>query len=100
VLERFDELVTRRGWVFSEELSDEESALWFWPPSAVETAADEVTPITTIVMLADDDAEFANVLFAGAADGYRFATEELLEHLETIEAYRFGDPPPQFSERD
>ena len=30
VLEKFDERITERGWVFDEELSDEESALWYF----------------------------------------------------------------------
>ena len=96
VLERFDELITLRGWVFSEEYSDEESALWFWPPSMVETTGDGVTPITTIIMFAEDDAEIANVMFVGTDEGYPFGTEEIVDHLDTIEAYRLGDPRPEF----
>jgi hypothetical protein len=98
VLERFDELVTLRGWVFSEEFSDEGSALWFWPPSMVEAVGDGVTPVTTIVMFADDDAEIANVLFVGTDEGYAFRTDELPDHLEVIEAYRLGDQLPQFTD--
>jgi len=94
VLERFDELVTLRGWVFSEEFSDEESALWFWPPSMVETTGDGVTPITTIIMYAGDDAEIAHVMFVGTEEGYSFTIEELLDHFDVIEAYRLGDPLP------
>ena len=95
VLERFDDLVTERGWLYSEE-SDEESALWFWPPSVVDAVGDGVTPVTTIVMFAEDDAEIANVMFVGTDDGYAFQTDELLEHLDVIEAYRVGDPLPEF----
>jgi hypothetical protein len=97
VLDRFDELVTLRGWVFSEEFSDEESAMWFWPPSIVEAVGDGVTPVTTIVMFADDDAEIANVLFVGTDEGYAFGTDELPDHLEVIEAYRHGDQLPSFN---
>ncbi|HYR12997.1 MAG TPA: hypothetical protein VEQ67_02100 [Mycobacterium sp.] len=96
VLERFDELVAQRGWVFSEEFSDEESALWFWPPSLVEATGDEVTPVTTIVMFADDDAEIAHVMFVGTKDGYEFTIDELLDHLDLIEVYRVDDPLPEF----
>ena len=96
VLERFDELVTQRGWVFSEEFSDEESALWFWPPSMVEATGDEVTPVTTIVMFSDDDAEIAHVMFVGTKDGYPFTIDELLDRLDVIEAYRAGDMQPDF----
>ena len=97
VLERFDESVTQRGWVFSEEFSDEESALWFWPPSMVETTGDEVTPITTIVMFAEHDAEIASVMFVGTNEGHPFRTGELFDHLDAIEAYRLGDPRPEFN---
>jgi hypothetical protein len=97
VLQRFDELVVLRGWVFSEEFSDNESALWFWPPSVIEAAGDGVTPVTTIVMFADDDAEIANVLFVGTDEGYAFGTDELPDHLEVIEAYRHGDQLPSFN---
>ena len=96
VLERFDELVTQRGWVFSEEFSDEESALWFWPPSMVGTQDEGDTPVTTIVMFADDDAQIAHVLFVGTHEGYPVTTDELLDHLGAIEAYRLGDPRPDF----
>ena len=96
VLERFDELVTQRGWVFSEE-SDDESALWLWPPSIAEAAGDGVTPVTTIVMFAEEDAEVANVLLVGTDEGYAFRTEEWPDHLEAIEAYRLGDTPPEFT---
>ena len=96
VLERFHELVAQRGWVFSEEFSDEESVLWFWPPSLVEATGDEVTPVTTIVMFADDDAEIAHVMFVGTKDGYEFTIDELLDHLDLIEVYRVDDPLPEF----
>ena len=96
VLERFDELVAQRGWVFSEEFSDEESVLWFWPPSLVEATGDEATPVTTIVMFADDDAEIAHVMFVGTKDGYEFTIDELLDHLDLIEVYRVDDPLPEF----
>jgi hypothetical protein len=96
VLEHFDELVTQRGWMFSDEFSDDNSALWFYPPSTVETIGDEVAPVTTIVMFADDDAEIAHVMFVGTDDGYPFAVDGLLDHLDKIEAYRLGDARPDF----
>ncbi len=50
VLESLDERITKRGWVFDEELSDEESALWYFIPSTAEVPDDgEVVPVTTIV---------------------------------------------------
>ena len=55
VLEKFDERITERGWVFDEELSDEESALWYFIPSTAEVPDDgEVVPVTTIAMTSDD----------------------------------------------
>jgi hypothetical protein len=68
--------------VFSEKFSDEKSALWFWPPSLVEATGDEVTPVTTIVMFADDDAEIAHVMFVGTKDGYEFTIDELLDRFD------------------
>jgi hypothetical protein len=96
VLEHFDELVTQRGWTFSDEFSDDNSALWFYPPSMVETTGDEVSPVTTIVMFADDDAEIAHVMFVGTSDGHPFAIDGLLDYLDKIEAYRLGDARPDF----
>jgi hypothetical protein len=62
----------------------------------VETTGDEVTPVTTIVMFADDDAEIAHVMCVGTDDGYPVAVDGLLDHLDKIEAYRLGDAPPEF----
>lgn len=96
VLEKFDERITKRGWAFDEELSDEESALWYYIPSTAEVPDDgEVVPVTTIAMTSDD-ADVVHVVFVGTADDYQFDLEELFEHLDTIEAYRLGSPIPQF----
>ena len=97
VLERLDERITKRGWVFDEELSDDESALWYFIPSTAEVPDDgEVVPVTTIAMTSDDGREVAHVVFVGTAEDYQFDLEELFEHLEVIEAYRLGDPAPNF----
>jgi len=96
VLERLDERITERGWVFDEELSDEESALWYFIPSTAEVADDgEVVPVTTIVMTSDD-AEVVHVVFVGTADDYQFGFDELFENIEVIESYRIGNPIPTF----
>jgi hypothetical protein len=96
VLEKFDERITERGWVFDDELSDEESALWYFIPSTAEVPDDgEVVPVTTIAMTSDD-ADVVHVVFVGTADDYQFDLEELFEHIEMIEAYRLGDPAPKF----
>jgi hypothetical protein len=94
VLEELDQRVTERGWIFDEELSDDESALWSYPPSAADIADDDLVSVTTIVMSADDDGEIAHVVFVGTADDYQFELKELFVHVEAIEAYRAGDPLP------
>jgi hypothetical protein len=96
VLERLDERITERGWVFDEELSDDESALWYFIPSTAEVPDDgEVVPVTTVVMTSDD-VEVVHVVFVGTADDYQFGLEEFFEHVEAIEAYRLGQPIPTF----
>ena len=96
ILERFDERITERGWVFDEELSDEESALWYFIPSTAEVPDDEeVVPVTTIAMTSDD-AEIIHVVFVGTADDYQFGFDELFENLDVIEGYRMGNPIPTF----
>ena len=96
VLERLDERITERGWVFDEELSDEESALWYFIPSTAEVPEDaEVVPVTTIAMTSEE-ADIAHVVFVGTADDYQFGLDELFENLDVIEDYRMGNPIPQF----
>jgi hypothetical protein len=96
VLERLDERITERGWVFDEELSDEESALWYFIPSTAEVPDDgEVVPVTTIAMTSDDS-DVVHVIFVGTADDYQFGLDELFENLDVIEGYRFGSPIPSF----
>ncbi|MGY4654294.1 hypothetical protein [Mycobacterium sp. URHB0021] len=97
VLERIDERITERGWVFDEELSDDDSALWFFPPSRAEVTDEEVVPATTIVLAADDGSEVAHVVFVGTADDYQFGLDELFDHLDVIESHRHGQPRPDFS---
>jgi len=97
VLEAFDERITERGWVFDDELSDEESALWYFPGSYAEVPDEDLVNATTIVLTAEDTTDIAHVVFVGTADDYQFAFEELFDALDTIEAYRLGDPAPSFS---
>ncbi|BBY44546.1 hypothetical protein [Mycolicibacterium celeriflavum] len=96
VLEAFDARITERGWVFDDELSDEESALWFYPPSHADVPDEDLVNVTTIVLTADDVADVVHVVFVGTADDYQFDFEELFDSVEVIEAYRLGDPPPRF----
>ena len=96
VLERLDERITERGWVFDDELSDDESALWYFIPSTAEVPDDlDVVPVTTIAMTSDD-ADVVHVVFVGTADDYQFGLEELFENLDVIEGYRLGNPIPEF----
>jgi hypothetical protein len=97
LLETFDERITARGWVFDDELSDEESILWIYPPSHADVLDEEVVSVTTIVLTADGDGDVAHVVFVGTADDYQFHLDELFDCVEAIEAYRLGDPPPKFS---
>ncbi|MGV0790561.1 hypothetical protein [Mycolicibacterium sp. XJ1819] len=96
VLESFDERITERGWVFDEDSSDDESALWCFPDSAIQTDDDDVVAATTVVLIADEGAEIAHVVFVGTTDDYQFNLDELFECLDVVEAYRFGDPAPTF----
>ncbi|MGE2726500.1 hypothetical protein [Mycolicibacterium pulveris] len=96
VLEQFDQRISERGWVFDDEASDDESALWCYPPSQADVGADDIVDMTTIVLTAADGTDVIHVVFVGTADDYQFGFEELFESLDVIEAYRHGDPRPQF----
>ncbi|KMO76636.1 hypothetical protein EV589_2221 [Mycobacterium sp. BK558] len=96
-LEDFDARLTERGWEFSEDVDDETGAAWYWPASEAEVAdEDEVVNVTVVLLTPEDEGEVAHVVFVGTADDYQFNLAELFEHLDTIEAYRLGDPMPSF----
>jgi hypothetical protein len=97
ILEAFDKRITERGWVFDDELSDEESALWFYPPSHADvTEPDDLASVTTIVLTAADGGDVAHVVFVGTADDYQFDLDELFDAVDAVEAFRLGDPAPVF----
>jgi hypothetical protein len=96
-LEAFDQRITERGWTFDEDESDEDIVFWLYEPSGTDIDEDEVAPVTTIWMSADEDAEIVHVMLAGTADDYQFELDELFDHLDVIEAYRPADPVPKFS---
>jgi hypothetical protein len=96
-LEAFDQRVTERGWEFDEEESDEDFVFWFYEPSGAEVDDDELAPVTTIWMSADEDAEIVHLMFVGAADNSEFTPEKFFEHIDAIEGYRVGDPRPSLS---
>lgn len=98
-LEDFDARLTERGWVFgddSDEVDEEVGVLWFWPPSYAEVADSEMATATVIALIEAEGGDIAHVVFVGADDDYQFGLEELFEHIETIEAYRIGEPLPVF----
>ncbi len=95
-LEAFDQRITERGWAFDEDESDEDFVFWLYEPSGADVDEDELAPVTTIWMSADEDAQVVHLLFVGSTDDYEFAPETFFDHLDVIEAYRLGDPPPQF----
>jgi hypothetical protein len=94
VLELFDERITERGWTFDDEQSDEDFAIWFYPPSG--SAVDDASPVTTIWMDAADEGELVHLMFVGATEEFTFTPDEFFERLDVIEPYRLGDPIPEF----
>ena len=93
-LEAFDARITERGWTFDEDESDEDFVFWFYSPSETDGDDDDLAPVTTIWMTAAEDAEIVHLMLAGSADSSEFTPEVLFAHIDTIEAYRRGDPPP------
>lgn len=97
-LEAFDEQLTERGWEFSEDIDDEAGAAWYWVPSEADVPdEDEVVNVTVALLTPDDDGEIVHVVFVGTADDYQFGVEEFFASLDVIEAYRLGDPIPEFA---
>src|ERR1700682_3292972 len=79
-LEAFDQRITERGWTFDEDESDEDFVFWLYEPSGTDVDEDEVAPVTTIWMAADEDAEVVHLMLAGTAEDSGFAPDELFEH--------------------
>jgi hypothetical protein len=96
-LEAFDQRITERGWSFDEDESDEDFVFWFYGPSGTDVDDDDVAPVTTIWMSADEDAEMVHLMLARTTEDSAFTPDELFEHLDAIEAYRAGDAPPKFN---
>jgi hypothetical protein len=96
-LEAFDARITERGWIFDEDDSDEEYVFWFYEASGADVGEDELAPVTTIWMSADEDGEIVHLLLVGTTEDSEFTPEELFEHIDVIEAYRVGDPRPEFN---
>ncbi len=96
-LELFDARISERGWVFDEDESDEDFVFWVYPPSQTDGDDDDLAPVTTIWMSAVEDAEVVHLMLAGAAESTEFTPEVFFGHIDTVEAYRRGDPPPALS---
>ncbi|WP_111510369.1 hypothetical protein [Mycobacterium kyogaense] len=97
-LEAFDEQLTERGWEFSEDVDDETGAAWYWVPSEADVPdEDDVVNVTVALLTPEDDGEIVHVVFVGTADDYQFGVEEFFANLDAIEAYRLGDPIPDFA---
>ena len=91
-----DDVITSRGWEFDVDNSSDEMVTWYFPPSGFESDDETVETVTRIWLTEDE--EWHVILVGAGADGidYLFSAEALLEHLETIEGYRAGDPAPDF----
>lgn len=97
-LEAFDGHLTERGWEFSEDVDDETGAAWYWVPSEADVPdEDDVVNVTVALLTPEDDGEIVHVVFVGTADDYQFGVEEFFANLDAIEAYRLGDPIPEFA---
>lgn len=96
-LEEFDARLTERGWRFSEDPDDDVGVIWFWPPSYSEVdEPDELTTATVVALVEAEGGEIAHVVFVGTSEDYQFDLDELFDYLDVIEAYRVGDPLPEF----
>lgn len=96
-LEAFDVRITERGWTFDEDESDEDFVFWLYEPSGTQVEGDELAPVTTIWMSAAEDAQIVHLMLVGTSESPEFTPEEFFGHIEAIEAYRAGDPPPKIS---
>ena len=94
LLERFDERITERGWMFDDERSDEEFAIWFYEPSGADVGNDGLEPVTTIWMFAPEGGQLVHLVLVGTAEERLLSPDEFFERLDTIESYRVGDPHP------
>ena len=97
-LEAFDEQLTERGWEFADDVDDETGAAWYWVPSEADVPdEDDVVNVTVALLTPEDDGEIVHVVFVGTADDYQFGVEEFFANIDAVEAYRLGDPIPEFA---
>ena len=95
-LEDFDAKLNERGWVSKAEVDEEAGVIGFWPPSYAEVDDPELATAPVVALIEAEGGEVAHVVFVGSDDDYQFNLEELFEHIDTVEAYRFGNPLPRF----
>lgn len=96
-LEAFDARITERGWTFDDDESDEDFVFWLYSPSETDSDDDDLAPVTTIWMTAAEDAEIVHLMLAGSAESSEFTPEVFFAHIDTVEAYRSGDPAPELT---
>jgi len=88
--------IVGRGWEFDREYSSEKFITWFYPPSGAEIEDESVEPVTRIWIT--DPAE-PHVILVGSSEvgrDHTFSVDDLVARLDVIEAYRHGDPQPDF----
>jgi hypothetical protein len=88
--------IVGRGWEFDGEFSKENFITWYYPPSAAEVDDEAVEPVSRIWIT--DPAE-PHVILVGSSEvgaDYAFSVDDLVARLDVIEAYRIGDPEPNF----
>jgi hypothetical protein len=89
--------IVGRGWEFDGEFSTENFITWYYPPSGAEFADESVEPVTRIWVT---DPAQPHVILVGSSDvakgDFTFSVDELVARLDVIEAYRSGDPQPNF----
>jgi len=96
-LELFDQRITKRGWDFDDELSDDELAIWYFSPSQAEIDDESIQAVTGICLTAADDAEIVHLMFVGTVDAIRLTPDKLFKNIDAIEAYRAGEARPEFN---
>lgn len=95
-LAEFDERITARGWIFDEDESNDDYAVWFYEPSGASVS--DGVGVTSLWLDAAEDGEIVRVVFVGSVERYEFTHEELLDGaLDVIEGYRHGAELPTFA---